>query len=126
MTSRSEPLAAVMIEDEFTEFDLTTLSLEHIRRVVDYVRTVEQDPRLDAVIAALSVKFLAVVLSPIGVKIRSGAGTNFPRIGSYPRGSQVIIVAKQGSWGMIEPGRWMTVYPLWVRLTVIEMQLKGK
>jgi hypothetical protein len=93
------------------------VACEHIRLVCEYVLTVDQDPRISGVLAALSGTLVGTVVTLYGVHVRQGPGLNYKIVGSLRTGSTFVVLSRVGDWGNTAPERWVTLDPRYVSLS---------
>lgn len=52
--------------------------------------------------------YQAKIISKVNLNYRSGAGTNYPRLGGYKPGTVITILEEKNNWGKTKDG-WISL-----------------
>lgn len=94
-------------------------AIEHIRRVCEWCLAIQDDSRITAILEASKKRLYAEVITEWGIKIRSGAGFEYDRVGGLVKGSVVEVFSRSGEWGKIGVNQWITLNDLYIYLHTV-------
>lgn len=94
-------------------------AIAHIKRVCEWCQSVYPDPRIAAILDPTPKIQILTVKTIYGLRIRSGAGLEYPQVGSLPYRSQRAFTRRTGDWGEVGVGAWVTLDPRYVNLSYL-------